>query len=202
MKLACGLCGRTPCKPDQPVTGPEFGGTGVFGVHLTPGLAALAGEMQRDLQAALLGAAPSGPWGTVRSGPLLLRIVRDFTLGIVMATGIRVEQRSELVTGKGRVPCVTVLHEPVTPAALSPFAAFGVLAITGAVLASMVPDGGTSHMWRQDRGSVPIDARSFMEWLGDRARTLLCASAVEWDHPAGAEFGAGVARTAGTAVTE
>ena len=155
--------------------------------------------MQRDLQAALLGAAPVGPWGTVRSGPLLLRIVRDLTISIALARGVRVEPRIELVRGKGTIPSVTAFYEPVTPAALSPFTAFGVLAIAGAVLASAVPNGSTGQMWLQDKGPVPINVRSFMEWLDDRARALLCALAVEWGHPAGAWFGTDVTRTRSTA---
>lgn len=158
-------------------------------------------DMQRDLQAALLGGAPTGSWGAVRSGRLLLRVVRDFAFSIVLARGIKVEQRSELVTGKGRVPYLTVLYEPVTPAALSPRAAFGVLAIAGAVLASMAPNAGAGHTWRQDGDLHPIDARWFMDWLGDRARTWLCSSAHHWDHPVGAAFGAATSTSSAVATT-
>ena len=124
----------------------------------------------------------------MRSGPLLLQVVRDLTFSIVLAKGIRIEQRSELVTDKGRVPYVTALYEPVTPAALPPYAAFGVLAIAGAVLAGMVPNGVVGHMRHQDGGPLPINAQSFVEWLGDRARRWLCASAGRWNHPVDAAF--------------
>lgn len=199
--LACSVCGRSPYKPNQPAGGLEFGSTGAFDIQVTPRRAALVKDMQRDLQAALLGGAPTGSWGAVRSGRLLLRVVRDFAFSIVLAKGIKVEQRSELVMGRGRVPYVTVLYEPVTPAALSPRAAFGVLAIAGAVLASMAPNAGAGHTWRPDGDLHPIDARWFMEWLGDRARTWLCSSAHHWDHPVGAAFGAATSASSAVATT-
>ena len=199
--LACDACGDLPYRPDQLAGSQEFGGLGAFNVQITPDVHTLVGELQRDLQAALLGAAPTGSWGAVRSGPLLLRVVRDFAFSIVLAKAIRVEQRTELVMDNGRIPYITVLHEPITPAALSPNAAFGVFAIAGAVLASMVSNGDAGHVWRQDGGLRPINAQSFMERLDDQPRRWLCASAGRWNHPIGAAIGAASTHTSSTVPT-
>lgn len=188
--LACDICGELPYRQDQPTGGLEFGGTGAFNVQITPNLVVLVGELQRDLHAALLGATPIGPWGSVRSGPILLRVVRDFAFSIVLAKNVKINQRTQVVTGKGRAPYVTVLYEPVTPAALPVSAAFGVLAIAGTVLASMVPNSGTRQMLRQDRGLLPINTQLFLEWLGDEAQKWLCSSAGHWGYPMNAAFGA------------
>lgn len=143
--LACRHCQRSPYPPSRPIGGLELGRTGAFGVHHTPDLAALVANLQRDLQAALLGAAPQRPWGAARSGPTLLRVVRGLVFNIVLAMNVKVEQRTELVMDKGKAPFVTVLHEPVTPAALSPYAAFGVLATAAVLLDSMGAGGGAGR---------------------------------------------------------
>ena len=108
-------------------------------MHLTAGFAALLA----DLQAALLRAAPQRPWGTARSGPTLLQVVRDLAFGIVLAKNVKVEPRTELVMNKRKALFVTVLHKPVTPAALSSYAALGVLATTASLLDSMGAESDT-----------------------------------------------------------
>ena len=188
--LACSQGGGLPFALDQPTRGLDFGRIGAFDVRLTPGLVALAGGMQRDLQAALLGAPLHRAWGAVRSGPLLLQVVGDLTYGIALACNAKVDQRTELVSEAGTVPRSTELFESVTPAALSPYGAFGAIAIAAAVLDSMGPDGSAGHAWEARRGPLAINLMSFMEWLGGYARGRLRAAAGRWDHPVGAAFGA------------
>lgn len=47
----------------------------------------------------------------------------------------------------GRGPALSLVYEPITPAVLSPYSAFGALAVVAAVLDSVEAVGGPGHRW-------------------------------------------------------
>jgi len=106
---------------------------------------------------------------------------------------VKFEQRSELVVRMGKAPASMWLYEPVTPAALAPYAAFGALAISATVLDS----GG----WRAAAGGsrtrilCGLDAGSFVASLGGEGRLHLQSMLPRWKLSAAAAFGAGLAKT-------
>jgi hypothetical protein len=115
----------------------------------------------------------------LRSGKGLIAAVRDLTLCIVLATRIKLEQRIELPEPKpGQV--FTPVYEPITPAALSQHAAFGVLAMTATTLSSL--SGGEARLWwRPDAVISIMNATSFVAWLPAGTRRLLKAWAASWE---------------------
>jgi len=70
-------------------------------------------------------------------------------------------------------------------AALSPNAAFGVVAIVAAVLHSLEGDR-ERHRWRPEGAAAAVlDASSFVRWLPASLRRWLSARSATWEFPAG-----------------
>lgn len=159
----------------QPTDGLQIGGIGTFHVRITLELVALVGDLQRDLQAALLGTLPHRSWGLVRSGGSLPAIVRHMVSNIALSKNIPFEQRTELVRVPDDIGATTMRYEPITPAALPPHFAFGALAIIAAVLNSLEAPGQASHIWEQVGISPVMDAASFKAWLSDNGQHRLLA---------------------------
>jgi len=170
LRLDCSFSRDLPCDLDQPTEGLQIGSTGTFHVRITLELVALVSELQRDLQAALLGAPPQRSWGLVRSGSSLPTIVRCMVSRIALSKNIPFEQRTELVRVPGDMRATTLWYEPITPAALPPRFAFGAMAVIAAVLDSLEVPGRASHTWEQDGVTPVMDATSFTAWLDDNAQ--------------------------------
>lgn len=188
-------CNRLPYPPDRPGQDWKVGHTGAFLVQVSPELEALVSELQHDLQAALSGVPPLRSWGFVPSGSSLLMVVRHMAFSIVLTARIRFAWRIELMPARDTIPTIPVLHEPMTPAVLSPKIAFGALAIIAAVLDSLEARGGSGHKWKRDGVPSVMDAASFMAWLSDDGREWLQTVSRHWDHAVSAAFWtAGAAR--------
>jgi len=188
MTLACSSCNGLPYPPDRPAGDWKVEHTGAFLVQVSPELAALVSDLQHDLQAALSGTAPHRSWGFVPSGSSLLMVVRHMAFSIVLTARIRFAWRIELVPATDTIPIVPVLHEPMTPAVLSPKVAFGALAIIAAVLDSLEARGGSGHKWKQDGVPSVMDAASFVTWLSDDGREWLQTVSRHWDYAVSAAF--------------
>ncbi len=117
---------------------------GVFGIVQTPSLVALVQDFQTGLTKVLEGEQPCRTWGFGRIGRLLLTITTDLTLAFVLSTGIRVAARLDCSQVIRREPRAS-WFEPVTLALLSPFMAFGLMALTASMLRSLSDPGPVQH---------------------------------------------------------
>jgi TniQ len=188
MTLACSSCNRLPYLSYRRADDWKVCHTGAFLVQVSPELATLVSELQHDLQAALSGVAPHRSWGFVQSGSILLMVVRHMAFSIVLTARIRFAWRIELVPARNTIPTVPALHEPMTPAVLSPRIAFGALAIIAAVLDSLEARGGSGHKWKRNGVPSVMDATSFVAWLSDDGREWLQTVSRHWDHAVSAAF--------------
>ena len=121
-------------------------------------------DLQADLQLALAGWSPEGPWGSVQSAKGLAIAVCDLTLCIILDLRLKVEPQIELPEpkpGQAYAP----IYEPITPAALSSATAFGILASVAAVLRTLARGAEGRERWRPDRATPTGWARP-RSWPG------------------------------------
>jgi hypothetical protein len=184
LRLVCKTCTRPVDPARNPAPGWwDDGRVGAFGACISPLLTRLVGTLQTDLQAALAGSRPRRSWGFVRSGKGLVTAVLDLTLCLVFATRVRCEPRiilPEWRPGEAFAP----VREPITPAALSSYAGYGVLAIAAAALRSLEGRGERHHR-RPHGGKAIMDASSFVGWLPASTRRWLRSRSASWERPAG-----------------
>jgi hypothetical protein len=114
----------------------------------------------------------------------LLAVIRDLTRCLILATGIKVEERIELPEPKPGQPYGPI-YEPITLAALSHHAAFGVIAIAAATLGSLEDGGRPRHHWRPDCITGVMNAAALVVWLPPDKRRLLETWSTSWERPAG-----------------
>jgi hypothetical protein len=108
--------------------------------------------------------------------------VLDVTVCLVLATGVRCEPRIVFPAwrpGEAFAP----LREPITPAALSVGAAYGVLAIAAAVLRSL-DHRAERHHWCPDGVKAALDMSSFVAWLPAETGRWLRSRSAAWDQRA------------------
>jgi len=190
--LACNTCTRPegPAPRRNPAWW-EDESAGAFGICITPALNRLIGTLQSDVQAALAGARPSQPWGFLRSAKGLVTAVRHVTFCLILATRVRCEPRiifPEVIPGKAFAPT----PEPITPAALSTRAAYGVLAIAAVALHSL--EGSSErYTWKPDGGEAALNIASFLAWLPTDTRRQLKFWSTGWERPAGDSLQAAIA---------
>jgi hypothetical protein len=181
--LACNTCGRPEGRaPRRTHEWWEDASTGAFGTCITPSLNRLIGMLQRDLQAAIAGARPNRSWGFLRSAKGLVMAVRHVTFCLILATRMRFEPRiilPEVRPGETFVPA----PEPITLAALSTRAAYGVLAISAAVLRSL-EGRAERHHWKPEGGKAALNTEAFLAWLPADTRRQLKSWSTGWERPA------------------
>lgn len=78
-----------------------------------------------------------------------------------------------------------VFERPITPAALPPRTAFGVLASVAAMLRALASGAERWERWRPDSGTDLTSVASFVAWLAPGTRWLFAQLASGWDHRAG-----------------
>ncbi|MBW4092375.1 MAG: hypothetical protein HIU82_14900 [Proteobacteria bacterium] len=184
LRLVCNSCTRPVDPARRPKRGWwDDGRAGAFGACASPLLTRLVGTLQTDLQAALAGSRPRRAWGFVRSAEGLVTAVLDLTLCLVFATGVRCEPRIIVPEWRPGEPFAPA-REPITPAALSAYAGYGVLAIAAAALRSL-EGRGQRHHWRPDGDKVRMDMSSFVAWLPAGIRRWLGSRSATWEPPAG-----------------
>ncbi len=191
LRLACDACGRVIDPALCPKSGLDDGAVGAFGVCITPSLTRLLGELQSDLQAALAGSPPKWSWGFVQSANDLTASVRHLTLCMILGTRVKCEPRIDLPEpGPGQV--FTPVHEPLTPAALTHYAAYGVLAIAAVMLRSIEAGCRPDHRWAPD-AIRSLDVSSAVIWLPAGQRRVLRSWAAAWECPKGDALRAAIA---------
>jgi hypothetical protein len=184
LRLVCNTCTRSVDPARNPERGWWYDGrVGAFGVCVSPLLTRLVGTLQTDLQAALAGIRPRRPWGFVRSAEGLVTTVLDLTVCLIFATGVHCEPRIIVPEWRPGEPFAPV-REPITPAALSLHAGYGVLAIAAAALRSL--EGSRErHHWRPNGDKALMDMSSFVAWLPAGIRRWFGARSATWERPAG-----------------
>ena len=192
LRLACNGCKQLI----EPVLRSTTHGTdtsmGAFGVCLTPALTRLVGQLQSDLQAILANMQPRQRWEFVQPPSGLDSVVCDLTFCIVMAAGMNFEQRIDWVDPKPG-SAFQIIHQPITPAALAHYPAFGALAIIAAILDDLESPAGACHQWKPDGFCTDLNASSFVAWLPADSRTQLLKRATRWDGGVGASLRAAIA---------
>ena len=176
VRLACAVCGRLVDAVVAATSVAVCGRAGAFGIPRTPEILRLVRVMQEDLGAALAGLVPGRSWGPARGARVLLAATRALTLSLIQAAGIRIEPRIDvfaLASGQVRSP----VCEPITLAALTPYAAFGVMAVVASVLDSLAGGQHAGRCWRPADKLAPMDAASVLAWLPKRERSALDAAA-------------------------
>ncbi len=183
LRMACNTCQRPEgAEPRRTRGWWEHESAGAFGTCITPSLNRLIGTLQSDLQVALRGKRPGRSWGLLRSANGLVTAVLDVTVCLVLATGVRCEPRIVFPAwrpGEAFAP----LREPITPAALSVGAAYGVLAIAAAVLRSL-DHRAERHHWCPDGVKAALDMSSFVAWLPAETGRWLRSRSAAWDQRA------------------
>ena len=185
LRLACDACGRlVDPTAHRARASLEDEGAGAFGVRITPPLTRLVADLQGDVQGALAGSTPRGSWGLAGSAKSLVAAVGDLALCIIVVTRIKFEPRielPELKVGQGFSP----FYEPVTPAALPQYAAYGVLAVVAGFLESLAAESGPRRQRGPDPATALKTASSFVARLPADGRRLLQSWAATAERPAG-----------------
>ena len=192
LRLVCNGCDRL-VEPGPQATSPaDRTGRGAFGIYLTPSLTRLLGQLQSDLQAMLAGEQMERSWGVMRSASTLNTVVSDLTACMVMATRTHYETGIALSDPKPG-SAFYMIGVPITPAALSHYAAYGALAIIAATLDSLENPGAAGHHWAPDGIGESLNACSFRAWLPADKQTQLSTRAMGWEGPVACAFSAAVA---------
>lgn len=180
LRLVCSVCDRR--ADDESGRNWLDDPDGVFGIAHTPSLVELVQDFQTDLTAVLEGERSARTWGFERSGTLLLTVTTDLTLAFVLSTGLRVEARldcNQVIRREARANW----SEPIALALISPFMAFGLIALTASMLRSLSARGPVQHQWTPITHVEPLDVRSVLSWLDVKGRHWLRAFAAGWDVP-------------------
>ncbi len=194
LQLVCDACGRQPEPGSAASRAMAEDRTGAFGILPTPRIMHLIRNLQSDLLAALAGCPPRRAWGPVRSAKELIAVTRALTITTIRATGMGVEPRIDLfalASGQVRSP----VYEPITLAALTSCAAFGVMAVVATFLETLAPGNNARHDRKPVEVTFPLDAPSFLAWLPERERNLLHCAAADWEGETGRAIRAAIDRT-------
>lgn len=174
LQLTCDICKRQVDPASTRTDTPDRNHIGAFGISLCPELRKLARSLQNDLLAALTGLPLKRTWGPVASAPELIAITCALTVAIIRSIRVAIEPRLDLfglVSGRVR----TLVYEPITLAALTQYAAMGVMVVIATVLDSLGSKRRSPHRWQPGKVILPMDALSFVSWLPEHERRLLHA---------------------------
>jgi len=180
--LICDTCER-PVVPNGDIGRRSTGREGAFRIALTPQLFGLVRTLQRDLIAGLAEGARPCAWGPVRSSAQLMAVVSAVTLAAIWSADLRVAPRIDLFAiAKGQAGAGA--YEPITLALLTPYAAFGLMALIAIFLEGLGPESCSGHVWQPDGRTQPLTVRSFLTWLTERERRMLHAASASWGREA------------------
>lgn len=176
--LVCNACER-PVVPSDKIEVRLTCREGAFRIGLTPQLFGLVRTLQRDLKAGLTQGARPCAWGLVRSSAQLMAVVPALTLAVIWSADLRVAPRLDcfaLARGQAGVAA----YEPITLALLTPYAAFGLMALIAIFLEGLGSESCSDHVWQPDGRKQPLTVWSFLGWLTEPQRRMLHAAAASW----------------------